>query len=485
MRHRLEPIASERRARFRLTLPTILLPFLVVVLLGRGDRIRAPLDEREADLALASQPARWMAAGPAARPEIPWTPTTTAISSIAPLALSSSERNLRLPGVVAGAAAVALAVVLGERLYATRVGLLAAGLLLLLPAGPAILGARLAVEPWFLCAMLVALVAIRDLDESRRSASVAGLASGVAIALAGSDGLWLPALALAWLWTGRVLDLRAAAAVFVPCAVAALALSATSALAIGPAASLGTLATSLRSRQLAPLSGSPAALLLGFVPLLPLALLGVARLPQAWRSDDSLRFLLAWSLLAVLDLRLGRSGLPAWLAALYLVATLAAWGLASVRWTTAIAGAVLAGVLAATLLPAPWPTSYRVPLESWAARETARFLRRTMSPDTTIATTGHGVDRRLGYYGRREILAPEEAATADVLVLGQDEFRARTAEPGGSGSDANPPSRPRMIAQFGPWVVARVKGHATIRSPSLPGLAGSLPPRAATTSKHE
>ncbi|MFM8410356.1 MAG: hypothetical protein ACKOCT_08760, partial [Alphaproteobacteria bacterium] len=155
MRHRLEPIASERRARFRLTLPTILLPFLVVVLLGRGDRIRAPLDEREADLALASQPARWMAAGPAARPEIPWTQTTTAISSIAPLALSSSERNLRLPGVVAGAAAVALAVVLGERLYATRVGLLAAGLLLLLPAGPAILGARLAVEPWFLCAMLV------------------------------------------------------------------------------------------------------------------------------------------------------------------------------------------------------------------------------------------------------------------------------------------------------------------------------------------
>ncbi|MBU6283290.1 hypothetical protein KGQ64_13685, partial [bacterium] len=146
MRHRLEPIASERRARFRLTLPTILLPFLVVVLLGRGDRIRAPLDEREADLALASQPARWMAAGPLARSSAAWTPAATALCSIAPLALPSTERNLRLPGVAAGAAATALAVVLGERLWATRVGLLAAGLLLLLPTGRSLLGARVGIE---------------------------------------------------------------------------------------------------------------------------------------------------------------------------------------------------------------------------------------------------------------------------------------------------------------------------------------------------
>lgn len=485
MRHRLEPIASERRARLRLTLPTILLPFLVVVLLGRGERIRAPLDEREADLALASQPARWMVAGPAARPVVPWTPATTALSSIAPLALSSTERNLRLPGVVAGAVAVALAVVLGERLYATRVGLLAAALLLLLPTGPSLLGARLAVEPWFLCAMLVALVAIRDLGESRRSARVAGVFSGIAIALAGRDGLWLPILALASLWTRRVLDSRAAAAVVLPCAAVALALSAASAIAIGPAASLESLATSLRHGMLAPMPGPPTALLLGLVPLLPLALLGAVRLPPGWRADDSLRFLLAWLLVAAVDLRLGGSGVAASMAALYLVATLATWGLARSGWPTAIGGALLAATLAATLLPAPWPTSFRVPLEDWAARETARFLRRTLPPETTIAAQGEGVERRLAYYGRREILPAAEAGAADVLVLDHDDFRARAAPHGNAVSGATESGRPRVIAQFGPWVVARMKGSPTGRRPALPGLAGTLPGGASSKRKPE
>ena len=108
MRHRLQPIVSERRSRFRLTLPTILLPFFVLVLLGRGERIRSPLDEREADLALAAQPANWSASATRARPASSWTPTATALASIAPLTLGSAERHLRLPGVFAGAAAAAL-----------------------------------------------------------------------------------------------------------------------------------------------------------------------------------------------------------------------------------------------------------------------------------------------------------------------------------------------------------------------------------------
>lgn len=471
----LEPIASQRRPRFRLTLPTILLPFLVVVLLGRGDRIRAPLDEGEADLALASQPARWMVAGPAARSTSPWTPATTALSSIAPLALSSTERNLRLPGVAAGALATGLAVVLGERLYATRVGLLAAALLLLLPAGPPLLGARFAVEPWFLCAMLAALVAIRDLDESRRSARVAGIASGLAIALAGRDGFFLPALALAWLWMRRALDLRAAASVLLPCVAAVLVPTAASALAIGPATTLESLPLRLRARHLAPLPGPPDALLVALLPAAPLALLGVARLPSGWQADGSLRFLLAWSLLALVDLRLGGSALPAWVAALYLVSTFATWGLARVGWATGLAGVALAAALAALLLPRPWPTSFRAPLETWAARETARFVRRTLPPETTVATTASGVERRLAYYGRREILPPAEAGSADVVVLGHEEFRARASSQGRTDADPPSPARPRMIAQFGPWVVARTQGREGSRTPLLPGLGTTLP----------
>lgn len=482
MRHRLEPIASERRARFRLTLPTILLPFLVVVLLGRGDRIRAPLDEREADLALASQPARWMAAGPLARSSAAWTPAATALCSIAPLALPSTERNLRLPGVAAGAAATALAVVLGERLWATRVGLLAAGLLLLLPTGPSLLGARVGIEPWFLCTMLVALAAIRDLDESRRSARAAGIAAGLAIALAGRDALWLPALALAWSFVRRATDLRGAAAMLVPCAATTLLVSVASAVAIGPAASLETLPAQLWARHLAPLPGTPIELLRWLVPLVPLALVGVAQLPDGWRADPSLRFLLAWLLLALVDLRLGGSGVPAWVAAIYLVATFATWGLARVRWPAAIAGAGVAALLAAALLPRPWPTVFRVPLENWAARETARFVRRAMPPETAVATGDHGVERRLAYYGRREILPPDQAAEADVLVLGHEDFRARVAE--AERADVAPAEArsPRMVVQFGPWVVARVKGRP---GPSLPGLAGGPRTRSVTPKKLE
>ena len=481
MRHRLEPIASERRARFRLTLPTILLPFLVVVLLGRGDRIRAPLDEREADLALASQPARWMAAGPAARSGAPWTPATTALCSIAPLAMPSTERNLRLPGVAAGALAIALAVVLGERLYATRVGLLAAGLLLLLPTGPALLGARLGVEPWFLCAMLASLAAIRDLDESRRSARVAGIAAGIAIALAGRDALWLPALALAWLWIRRAADLRSAAAVLVPCLAATLALSLASAVAIGPAASLEALPASLWARHLGALPEPAGRLLLGLAPLAPLAAMGVASMPEGWRADGSLRFLLAWLLLAAVDLRLGGSGVPAWVAATYLVATLATWGIARVRWPTAIAGAVAAAALAATLLPRPWPSSFRTPVETWAAREAARFVRRTLPPETTVAVADEGVGSRLAYYGRREVLPPEQSTSAGVLVLGQDEFRSRTSSAGPEVRDSASAPRPHLVAQFGPWVVARVKGQASGSGGGLSGPANerrTAPPAA-------
>ena len=70
-----------------------------------------------------------------------------------------------------------------------------------------------------------------------------------------------------------------------------------------------------------------------------------------------------------------------------------------------------------------------------------------------------------------------------LLVLGQEEFRARTASRDQPEPDAARDGRPRMIAQFGPWVVARVKGRPSARAPSLPGLAGNLAPQPGSTRK--
>ncbi len=476
MRHRLQPIVSERRRRFRLTLPTILLPFFVLVLLGRGERIRSPLDEREADLALAAQPANWSASATRARPASSWTPTATALASIAPLTLGSAERHLRLPGVFAGAAAAALAVVLGERLYATRVGLFASLLLILLPAAPVLLGDRYGVEPWYLVSMLAGLVAIRDFDESRRAALVAGVACGVAIALVGRDAAWLPALALAWLWLRRSLDARSALGVLVPCAATAAGLSLATELALDPSGGLDGLPARLWARHLLARPDAPEGLLRCLVPLGPLVILGLARLPSNWRSDDSFRFLLAWLLLALVDLHRGGSAITPWVGLLFLAATLAAWGIARARWPSALAATALAAALAAMLLPSPWMSRFRTPLDEWAARETARFVRRTIPPETPVGTEAPGIGRRLAYYAKRMILPPEEIDRAEIAILGQERFRALAARVASRDEPAATDPHPRMIAQFGPWVVARTRGSRAGAKGGLPGLAAEPGP---------
>lgn len=467
----LRPVARQRRARFRLTWATILVAFAAVVLLARGDRIRAPFSEREADLALAAQPARIGANLPDGESgeEWPWTPATTFIASLPAQLLTSGERHMRLPGVLAGVAALALGVVLGERLFATRVGLLAASLLLLLPPAASFLGGALGPEPLFLLATIASLAAIRDFDESRRSGWIAGVAAGVAIAVGGSDGLWLPAFALAWLWANQGLTVRSVAAVGTGTALGATAATLVPLLLLGGPVDAAGLADRLAEHQVAGLFADPWATARSLVPFVPLVALGIGQLPVGWKRNASLRFILGWLLFSLAALRFGGSGLPAWVAGVFLAASLVVWGLAHASRRTAATALAATVLLARVLPPAPPPAIASSGLERWAARETGRFVRRTVPAERRVAGVT-AVDRRLAFYGRRPVARleslPGEIA-GDYAVLDAARFRAMVRDRDGRKGDG-----PRMVAQFGPWAIVRN------RPAEPPGVTGEEVPAA-------
>lgn len=475
MARRLTPILRQRRARFRLTWPTLVLPFLAVVLIARGERIRSPFSEREADLALAAQPAR--AAAPAAeRPaaEWNWTPAVVAIAAAPARLLTTGERPMRLFGVLAGALALAMAVVLGERLFATRVGLLAAILLLVLPPGRTFLGSALGPDPFFLLAMLVALTAIRDFDASRRAGWVAGSASGFAIALAGSDAAWLPTFALAWLWANRGIEGRGLVAIGAG-TLAGAALATLLAQLVGPGAG-GRALEGLLEPQLGPLFRSPAATLRTLLALAPIALLGVAHMPDGWQRNPSLRFLLGWLAIGLFAARTGCSALPAWVAALFLAASLAAWGFSRSGLGPSTGALAASLALAIAFAPTPIERAGAPSIERWAVRETGRFLRRVVPADRRVGAVA-GVRRRLSYYGRRPIEhgpGDEASAAVDYAVIDGETFRRESAR----WRHREESERPSMVAQFGPWIIIRTAGRKAAAGPA--GLPGEALPTAPT-----
>ncbi len=507
MKRRLRPLRTQRRVRFRLTLPTLLLPVLALVLLGRSDVLRRPFGEREAAFAMAAQPQRLPSLGAPERLPAggPSGATLAAVGAAARL-LSSSELHLRLPGLLAGIAALGAAIVLGERLFATRIGLLAALLLLGLPASSSWLGTDLSCEPFYLLAMLVALAAIRDTGDSKASAVWAGIGGGAAIAVGGADGAWLPAMALVWLWSNHGLTRRSLATVVSSTALTALAVTAAShawlVRAAGRAPAIGwhTLAP-----QLAGVAMPGELPLLELLPLLPFGLLGVGSLPAGWAKDPSLRFLLLWLASASVSLLCTASPLPAFVALVFLLAMLAVWGIANAQPRKTIA----AGVAAIALAALAWQLG-RAPgadeeADRWAVREAGRFVWRTVPAERRVAAATR-IRQRIAYYSRRAVepLAavdrPVDLAGMDYVVLDRDELRILRGSlraagrgggaPDGSSRNATPRERsvrdgtahgpsaadglpreappPQLVAEFGPWAIGRLGPAARRPSEKLP-----------------
>lgn len=448
---RLRPIAA--RSRLRITLAALLLPAIGIITLAQVGSVRRPLSEREAALAVATRPpgedAGWVDIVPRAAGE----PTSSAVflASIGPRLFGNGELPLRAAGLAAGALALGAAVQLGERLFATRVGVIAAGLLLAAPEGRALLGTRLTVDPFYLLAMLGALTAIRNLARTKVSAVYGGIGAGIAMALVGSTALWLPVLALIWLRHLRGLDLRSTSTVLVWTA-ASLGIAVTASAALLGREPIWSLAPPAALEVI-----SPCRLALGLLPIAPLALLGAWYLPSHWTRNESMRFLCWWLVAASTAAALTGSLLGVAVGLLFLSAALATWALdrapRRIRWAVLGAGAVLFAALPGGSHPPGGP------LEPWAAREAARFVRHALPAEGRIAAVDSAA-RRIAFYSRRDIAtfeSREDLASADYVVL--DRQRILGLEGTFADNDREvllSGTAMRVLAEFGPWIVARI-----------------------------
>lgn len=462
MRHRLRPVRPRHLGRRPLTLAAVLLPLLAIVLLVRTDGARRPLAEREAALAIELQ--RWRAerrqAGEADAPA-PWTTPTMAAVAGMPRLVGNRELQLRLPGMVAGALALGVLVRLGTRLFAPRAGVGAALLLLLLPSGRGLLGAEVASEPFFLLAMLVSLLAIREMAETRRAAVPGGLAAGIAIAIGGLDAVWIPVLALAWLRVHQGLTLRSASVVLGTTLVGAGASLGVGWLAYGRVAGLAPLpAGGWAGHYLDATLLRPAPAARELLPLLPLVLLGLWSMRSAWWRSVGFRYALLWLVCAAASWALSGSGAGVYVAVVLLATSIALLALEHAR----IAVSVPACGIALGLAFAVWVGAARKvdaqSLDRWAIREAGRFVGRVLKADRRIAASPRAA-RRFAFYGNR----PVEAVTAgtpptqaDYVILTRDDFQMlRERSDAGDGPHRRGDGRrPKRIAEFGNWVVARL-----------------------------
>jgi hypothetical protein len=486
VKRRLRPIPTQKRARFRVPLIALLMPLVGFAILGRGDAIRAPLGEREAALAIAAQPQRGhLSMIPPAERGGGWTAATLAITSTAPRLLSSEEFHLRLPGIVAGSAALGAAVVLGQRLFAGRIGLAAAVLLVALPAARSMLGRQLGADPFFLCAMLIALAAMRDMSRARVAAIYAGIATGVALALGGSDGLWLFPVALSWLRFNQGLNRRSFTAV-VGTAVLAAGLSTLLGQLWLMRGSTGALAFPFRGIE-PQLSDALVLTTLAWslMPIAPLAILGVAVLPRGWSGNRSLRFVGLWLVFALASAALGGSLAPAYVAILFFMAMLAVWGLERSRRLVGAAALAATAGLAVFAFGLPSSALSDAAVERWAVRETGRFVWRMIPADRPVSASA-GARHRLIYYGRRPVGSLESAATpsgaADYLIVPESMFRSLQTSALGheSGAGSGRHGAFKMIAQFGTWVVVRT--HEAPQTSPAKAAASDPEPGAASPS---
>jgi hypothetical protein len=465
---RLRPVREHRAVRYERGVAVFGAAMLGALILCHG-LADLPLAEAEAPLAVAMREHTVDASGPLPGLVSPLT-ATVALAGIAPRIWGDDELDLRLTGALGGALALALVVHLGGQLFATRVGALAAFFLVALPAGRLLLGRELGVEPFVAVTSLATLIAIWQLEERRAAAVLAGVAGGATIALSGVSGLWLPAMAIAWLWLGRGLTWGSLAAV-TGNTVATLVASAI------------VLELFARQLSLAPLfdpghvPGGFRPLLAAWetLPLVPLFLLGLRLMPPGWTSNRAIRFVALWVVLALLARLAGGPVVPAYLGVMLLVAAVVEWSLECASRRTAAATVALSLVCAIVLTRARARADAGEALDRWAVRETGRFLGRVLPTDKRVAASDR-VRARLTFYGNRQVERLGQPlpgdGEVDYVVLEHSRVRRSGEGDGASSSDAakrgsalGEPAAAlaplHSIAEFGGWVVARVGPAAT------------------------
>ncbi len=463
MRYYLRPLPPPHRARIRLTLATILLPILGFVALTRLELVRSPLGEREAALAVDLRSAAAVEVAGEKR-EPGWTATTLALVSRMPNVAGNRELQLRLAGIVCGALALGVAARLGTRLFAPRVGTAVGLLLLATSVGRRLLGAELGSEPIYLLAMLCGLLAMRNMVERRVAALWAGVACGIAIAVAGLDSLWLPVLGVFWLRHHQGLTIRSATALLGTTLVtAAVALAAGWLLAAGrvPPPVLDSPLEGLRNlAYLDPelLRLRPAAREL--LPLAPLFLLGLATMRAAWWRSASFRFLFLWAALSGLTWAATGAAASFYVAALYAITAIALLGVEHASRRLSLPALAVAAALALALWPTPDGLSDTQSLDRWAIREAGRFVGRVIHAGRRLAASPHAA-KRFAFYGNRPVQpftnGTSQLGEVDYVILPRADFRILRAADDGPSAPPRPgtPSLKR-IAEFGSWVVARV-----------------------------
>ena len=415
--------------------------------------MRRPLAEDEATLAVAMHP--FGSTHPTAHRAFHEAPTAAAVAlaRIGPSLLGGSEFALRFAGLVAGALALGATVRLGERLFATRVGVIAALLLLAVPAGRAMLGTQLTVDCFFLFPMLVSLASIRNLARAKSSLVWAGVAAGIAVAVAGSAALRLlrPGSHLAP--APPRLDWRSFASVIGWMAVAAVVVIAA-AIASVPRGDRGE--APLLSAAV-PAEVHSRTSLAACCPILPLAILGASHLPPTWSRSESLRFIGWWVLVSGASDLLHRIGRRPGDRVLFFVAALVAWAFDRAPRTLSWAGAAAVAILFSVL---PTGSPRVAGLEPWAARETARFVKNVLPSERRVAAA-EGAARRIAFYSQRVVASLGRGADLegiDYVVVDRATLRTLGGKPpseerwlaiGGNSM--------RVIAEFGPWIVARIE----------------------------
>jgi hypothetical protein len=442
----------------------LLLPLVGIVVLGRSDASRRPLAEREAALAVDLQ--RWRHSEPrdgaTAQVHGAWTAPTMAVVGGMPRLVGNRELQLRSAGLIAGALALGVLAQLGTRLFAPRVGIAAALLLLALPAGRQLLGAELANEPFYLLAMLVALLAIREMAEARVAAVFAGVAAGIAIAVAGLDGLWLAVLALAWLRVHQGLGVRSASVIIATTAASATVSIAAGWLAYGIGAGLPPLPpTSTALGYLDPALLRPAPAARELFPLLPLVLLGLWSMRTAWWRSMGFRFVLLWLVFAAASWVLVGSGAGIYVAVLLLAVSFGLLALEHARVAVSLPACAVALGLATVLWQGSAKQAENQANDRWAIREAGRFVARVIDDDRQVAASSRAA-WRFAFYGSRPVepvarMAPLPAR-ADYLIVPRADFQLlRQAQGAPDERDQGATHRPlKRIAEFGNWVVARI-----------------------------
>ncbi len=471
MAHQLEPTHVGRPPPLRLTLSSALVPLVGTAMVLALAPVRSPLNEREAAIAL----------GPAVEHA---SPVAAAYGAALVAAGRQDEFSLRIVGILAGALALAALIRLGNRLFSNRAGVFAALVLPATAAGRSILGGDLGVAPLEALATLAALAAIRSFGTTKRSRWHAAVATGVTAALAGPSGLWLVAMAGAWLWKLRGFNARS----FLPLVAWSvglwLGLEVLAVLIVAPGTPL-ELAWLMHTTPSGLLPDQIVATALVLVVLLPALALGVRVRPPDWLSRGSPRFLGAWLALAVPVTLLGGSIVPLVLALCLVAGVILSWSLMRARRSSLrpITVVTALGIVLLNLAPR-LDLGRRADLDRWAVREAARFVRRNLL-STSELRVAPGARDRVHWYARRPLPAlgatGSPVAVADKTIyavlprrsLTQDPEALRRPLPRTVEVGAEPQ---RVLAEFGPWAVLRSGPEPPPRRQATPPASTEPPP---------